>query len=148
MIVLADTRPAGRIVTRCNTRQVGIAASVEAVRERTQASKGWVFLVGADSGRLAVEHSAWSHGAFTECPLQGLAGEAAKYDHGRAGGGVTVDDLRAFMAERKPDIPQRVLGVAERPAIATDSGDPDFWDLVVVNRRPMTDDRRDARRPA
>ncbi|WP_419807496.1 caspase family protein [Sphingomonas sp.] len=134
VVVLADSCHAGKIVTRGATRQVGIAPYVDDARERRTVPKGWVYLVGADSDRLAVEHSAWSHGAFTQCLLQGLNGQAAGFATGRAGGAVTVGDLRAFMNERMPDLTQRVLGVSERPTVATSSGDPDIWNLTLVDR--------------
>jgi hypothetical protein len=94
--------------------------------------RGWVFMVGADTDRQAIEHSSWSNGAFTHCLIRALSGKADGYQSsGDKDGIVTLGELKAYMNSVMPDETQKVLGVAKRPVITTSSGDPDIWNLSL-----------------
>jgi hypothetical protein len=94
--------------------------------------KGWIFMVGADTDRKAIEHTSWTNGAFTHCLLQALSGAADGYlSSGANDGVVTMGELRAYMNTAMPDETQKVLGAAKRPVIATSAGDPDIWNLTL-----------------
>ncbi len=89
-------------------------------------------MVGADTDRQSIEHSSWSNGAFTHSLLKGLDGEADGYQSvGPKDGTVTMGELRAYMNTAMPDETQKVLGVAKRPVITTNTGDPDIWNLTL-----------------
>jgi len=89
-------------------------------------------MVGADTDRQSIEHSAWSNGAFTHSLIKGLGGEADGYQSmGPKDNIVTMGELRAYMNTAMPDETQKVLGVAKRPVITTSTGDPDIWNLTL-----------------
>lgn len=94
--------------------------------------KGWVFMVGADTDRQAIEHTSWTNGAFTHSLIKGLSGAADGFQSAGAKDGiVTMGELKDYMNISMPDETQRVLGVAKRPVITTSTGDPDIWNLTI-----------------
>jgi hypothetical protein len=102
------------------------------MRREHRTPKGWIFMVGADSDRQAIEHTSWTNGAFTHSLLKALSGEADGYlSLAVKDGIVTMGELRAYMNTEMPDETQKVLGVAKRPVIATSTGDPDIWNLTL-----------------
>ncbi len=139
VVVLADTCHAGKLITRAGKGVAGVAARpyVEKLRREEMVPKGWVFMVGAETDRQAIEHTSWSNGAFTHCLLKGLTGEADGYESaGLKDGTVTMGELRAYMLAAMPDETQKVLGVAKRATITTSSGDPGIWQLTL---QPLQD---------
>lgn len=127
VIVLADTCHAGKLITR-GDRGISILPNIK----NQNVPKGWVFMVGADTDRQAVEHSSWSNGAFTHSLIKGLTGKADGFQSaGAKDGVVSMGELKAYMNTAMPDETQRVLGVAKRPVITTSTGDPDIWNLTL-----------------
>ncbi|MEK7269340.1 MAG: caspase family protein [Planctomycetota bacterium] len=135
VIVLADTCHAGKLITRGTERAIAVEPYVQALKREGKTPKGWVFMVGADTDRTAVEHSSWSNGAFTHCLLQALSGKADGYESaGAKDGVVTMGELRAWMTSAMPDETQKVLGTAKRPIVATSSGDTGIWNLTLQGK--------------
>ena len=131
VIVLVDTCHAGKIITRGN-RGISIVPNIEKMRREQNIPKGWIFMVGADTDRKAIEHTSWTNGAFTHSLLKGLSGEADGFQSsGNVDGVVTLGELRSYMNTAMPDETQKVLGVAKRPVITTSAGDPDIWNLTL-----------------
>jgi hypothetical protein len=82
--------------------------------------------------RKAIEHTFWTHGAFTHCLLNALSGKVDGFlSSGAKDGIVTMGELRAYMNTLMPDETQKVLGVAKRAVITTSTGDPDIWNLTL-----------------
>lgn len=131
VIVFADTCHAGKLITR-GDRGISIIPNIEKLRREKKVPKGWIFMVGADTDRQAIEHSSWSNGAFTHSLIKGLSGEADGFQSaGIKDGAVTMGELKDFMNTEMPYETQRVIGVAKRPVITTSSGDPDIWNLTL-----------------
>jgi len=131
VIVFVDTCHAGKLVTRGN-RGFSIAPGIENMRRLKSIPQGWIFMVGADTDRQAIEHTSWTNGAFTHSLIKGLTGNADGYESvGSKDGIVTMGELRAYLNTAMPDETQKVLGVAKRPLITTSSGDPDIWNLAL-----------------
>lgn len=131
VIVFADTCHAGKLITR-GDRGVSIISSIEKMRREKKVPKGWIFMVGADTDRQAIEHTSWKNGAFTHLLIKGLSGEADGFQSAGANDSVvTLGELRAYMNTAMPDETQKVLGVAKRPVITTSTGDPDIWNLTL-----------------
>lgn len=129
VVLLADTCHAGKLITR-GKRGISIVPQVEGMRKEGSIPKGWIFMVGADTDREAIESSSWKNGAFTHSLLKGLHGDADGYESsGPKDGVVTLGELRAYMKSAMPDETHRVLGVAKHPIITTSCGDPDIWKL-------------------
>jgi uncharacterized caspase-like protein len=134
VIVIADTCHAGKLATRGDEKGVLITRQLETLKK--QLPKGWVYMVGADTDRQAIEHSSWKNGAFTHVLLNGLGGKADGYESmGAEDGTVTLNELRAYMNAEMPDMTQKVLGVAKRPIITTSTGDPAIWDLTLETKK-------------
>jgi uncharacterized caspase-like protein len=134
VVVLADTCHAGKLITR-GERGISIVSQIDKMRREQNTPKGWIFMVGADTDRKAVEHTSWTNGAFTHCLLDALSGKADGYLSSEAKDGVvTAGKLRAYMNTAMPDETQRVLGVAKRPIITTSTGDPEIWNLTFQAR--------------
>lgn len=129
VILLADTCHAGKLITRGDSsRGISIIPNIK----KQNIPKGWVFMVGADTDRQAIEDSSWSNGAFTHSLVNGLNGAADSFQSiGPKDGVVTMGELRAYMNTAMPEETQKVLGVAKHPVIATSSGDPDIWNLTL-----------------
>jgi Caspase domain len=129
VIVLADTCHAGKLITRGDgNRSISIVPNIK----QQNVPKGWVFMVGADTDRQAIEHSSWSNGAFTHSLIKGLSGKADGFQSaGAKDGVVSMGELKAYMNAAMPDETQKVLGVAKRPVITTSTGDPDIWNLTL-----------------
>jgi hypothetical protein len=105
---------------------------IDQMRRENKIPKGWIFMVGADTDRKAIEHTSWSNGAFTHCLLNALSGKADGYmSSGANDGVVTMGELRTYMNSVMPDETQKVLGVAKRPVITTSTGDPDIWNMTL-----------------
>jgi len=131
VIVLADTCHAGKIITR-GDRGVSIVPNIEKMRREQNIPKGWIFMVGADTDRQAIEDTSWANGAFTHSLIKGLSGKADGFQSAGAKDGiVTMGELKAYMNTAMPDETQKVLGVAKRPVITTSTGDPDIWNLTL-----------------
>lgn len=131
VVILADTCHAGKLITR-GEKGISVRPYIEKLKRERKVPKGWIFMVGADTDRQAIEHSSWSNGAFTHCLLEALSGAADGYESvGPKEGIVTMGELRAYMESVMPDETQRVLGVAKRPVITTSTGDPDIWNLSL-----------------
>jgi len=129
VVLLADTCHAGKLITRSDgSRGISIVPNIK----RQNVPKGWVFMVGADTDRQAIEHTSWTNGAFTHSLIKGLNGEADGFQSaGAKDGVVTMGELKDYMNISMPDQTQKVLGVAKRPVITTSSGDPDIWNLTL-----------------
>ena len=131
VVVLADTCHAGKLITR-GKKGISIVPHINKMHKQQSIPKGWIFMVGADSDRLAVENSSWSNGAFTYCLVQGLSGKADGFESvGSKDGIVTMGGLRAYLNTSMPDETQKVSGVAKRPVITTSTGNPDIWNLTL-----------------
>ena len=131
VIIMADTCHAGKLVTR-GMKSISITPYVEKIRRDKDVPKGWIFMVGADADRKAIEHTSWTNGAFTHSLIKGLKGAADGYQSvGRRDSIVTMAELRAYMNSTMPEETQRVLGVAKRPVITTSTGDPDIWNQTL-----------------
>ena len=131
VILLADTCHAGKLITR-GKRGISIVPKIAKMKRDQKVPKGWVFLVGADTDRQAIEHTSWTNGAFTHFLLKGLSGAADGFQSaGRKDGIVTMGELKDYMNVSMPDETQKILGVAKRPVITTSTGDPDIWNLTL-----------------
>ena len=131
VILFADTCHAGKLITR-GGRSISIIPRIEKMRREEKIPKGWVFMVGADTDRQAIEHTSWTNGAFTHSLIKGLSGGADGYESaGPKDGIVTMGELKAYLNSAMPDETQKVLGVAKRPVITTSTGDPDIWNLTL-----------------
>lgn len=131
VILLADTCHAGKFITR-GDRGLSIVPQIDKMQRERKIPKGWIFMVGADTDRQAIEHISWTNGAFTHSLIKGLNGEADGFQSAGAQDGiVTMGELKAYMNTAMPDETQRVLGVAKRPVITTSTGDPDIWNLTL-----------------
>ncbi|NQT70633.1 MAG: caspase family protein [Desulfobacteraceae bacterium] len=131
VIVLADTCHAGKIITR-GDRGLSIVPNIEKMSREQKVPKGWIFMVGADTDRQAIEDTSWANGAFTHSLIKGLSGKADGFQSAGAKDGiVTMGELRSYMNTAMPDETQRVLGVAKRPVITTSTGDPDIWNMTL-----------------
>lgn len=131
VVVLADTCHAGKLITR-GDRGVSIVPNIEKMNREQSIPKGWIFMVGADTDRQAIEHTSWTNGAFTHALIKGLSGEADGFQSAGAKDGiVTMGELKDYMNIAMPDETQKVLGVAKRPVITTSTGDPDIWNLTL-----------------
>jgi uncharacterized caspase-like protein len=134
VVVLADTCHAGKLITRGEKGIGGVAMGgyVTKLGQDAKVPKGWVFMVGADTDRQAIEHSSWSNGAFTHCLLQGLSGKADGYmSVDAADGVVALRELKEYLNTAMPDETQRVLGAAKHPIITTSTGNPEIWSLAL-----------------
>lgn len=131
VLLFADTCHAGKLITR-GERGIGILPSIDKMAREQKMPRGWIFMVGADSDRKAIEHTSWTNGAFTHSLLKGLKGAADGFQSvGRKDKIVTMGELRTYMNSAMPAETQRVLGVAKRPVITTSTGDPDIWNLTL-----------------
>lgn len=131
VILLADTCHAGKLITR-GERGISIVPQLNRMEKEEKIPKGWVFMVGADTDRQAIEDSSWSNGAFTHSLIKGINGAADGFQSvGPKDGIVTMGELRAYMNSAMPEDTQKVLGVAKRPVITTSTGDPDIWNLTL-----------------
>jgi len=134
VVVLADTCHAGKLITR-GERGISIVGQIDRMRREQDTPKGWIFMVGADTDRKAVEHTSWTNGAFTHCLVNALSGKADGHlSSGAKDGVVTAGELRAYMNTVMPHETQKVLGVAKRPLITTSTGDPEIWNLTFQGR--------------
>ncbi len=132
VILLADTCHAGKLITRGN-KGISIVPQIEKMRRDKSIPKGWIFMVGADTDRQAIEHTSWSNGAFTHCLIKGLSGCADGFENsGLRDGIVTMGELRIYLFTEMPNQTQRVLGTAKRPVIMSRSGDKNIWDLSLM----------------
>lgn len=129
VILLADTCHAGKLITRGDgSRDISIVPNVK----KQSIPKGWVFMVGADTDRQAIEDSSLSNGAFTHSLVSGLNGAADGFQSaGAKDGVVTMGELKDYMKTSMPNETQRVLGVAKHPVITTSTGDPDIWNMTL-----------------
>lgn len=131
VIVFADTCHAGKLITR-GKKGIAIVPHINKMHKQQSIPKGWIFMVGADTDRLAIENSSWSNGAFTHCLIQGLSGKADGFQSVASKDGiVTMGELRAYLKTSMPDETQKVLGVGKRPVITTSTGNPDIWNLTL-----------------
>lgn len=134
VVLFADTCHAGKIITR-GDRGIAIIPQINKMRREESIPKGWVFMVGADTDRQAIEHSSWTNGAFTHSLIQGLSGKADGYESAGAKDGIiTMGELRAYLNSAMPEETQKVLGVAKRAIITTSSGDPNIWILNLQSK--------------
>jgi len=133
VLFFADTCHAGRLITR-GERGVSVVPHLQQLRKEKKIPKGWIFMVGAETDRHAVENSSWSNGAFTHCLIEGILGKADGFEStGPKDGIVTMGELRAYLNTAMPEETQKVLGVAKRPLITTTTGDPSIWDLSLTD---------------
>ena len=131
VVLFADTCHAGKLITR-GDRGLSIVPEIKKMHRERNVPKGWIFMVGADTDRKAIEHSSWTNGAFTHCLVQALSGEADGYESvGPKDGIITMAELRAYLNSAMPEETQRVLGVAKRPVITTSAGDPHIWNMTL-----------------
>ena len=131
VVLFADTCHAGKLITR-GDRGLSIVPEIKKLHREGNVPKGWIFMVGADTDRKAIEHSSWTNGAFTHCLVKALSGEADGYQSvGAKDGIITLAELRAYLNSEMPEETQRVLGVAKRPVITTSAGDPHIWNLTL-----------------
>lgn len=131
VVVLADTCHAGKLITR-GDRGLSIVPNIEKMSREQKVPKGWIFMVGADTDRQAIEHTSWTNGAFTHSLIKGLSGKADGFQSaGAKDGVVTMGELKDYMNTAMPNETHKVLGVAKRPVITTSTGDPDIWNLTL-----------------
>jgi len=131
VILLADTCHAGKLITR-GKRGISIIPQIVKMQREQKVPKGWIFMVGADTDRQAIEHTSWTNGAFTHSLIKGLNGEADGFQSaGAKDGVVTMGELKEYMKTSMPDETQKVLGIAKHPVITTSTGDPDIWNLTL-----------------
>jgi hypothetical protein len=130
VIVFADTCHAGAMA---ETRGIGVANPyLDQLKEESAFPKGWVWMVGADTDRQAIESKSWKNGAFTHVILKGFSGEADAFQGtGIKDSIVTLGELRAFIQTIMPDETAKVIGVAKHPTIITSSNDPEVWKLSL-----------------
>lgn len=134
VLIFADTCHAGKLITR-GDRGVSVVPGIDKMRREEKVPKGWIFMVGADTDRKAIEHTSWTNGAFTHCLIKGLSGDADGYESvDRKDGIVTMRELRAFLSTAMPYETQKVLGIAKRPIMTTSSGDSDIWDITLQSK--------------
>jgi|GEM_PF-4836994 len=133
VILLADTCHAGKLITRGGGRRgISIVPNIQKMNREQKVPKGWIFMVGADTDRQAIEHTSWANGAFTHSLIKGLNGEADGFQSAGARDGiVTMGELKDYMKTAMPDETQKILGVAKHPVITTSTGDPDIWNLTL-----------------
>ncbi len=94
VILLADTCHAGKLITR-GSRAISIIPKIETMQYQQQVPKGWIFMVGADTDRQAIEHTSWKNGAFTHSLIKGLNSAADGFQSaGAKDGVVTMGDCR------------------------------------------------------
>jgi len=133
VLFFADTCHAGKLITR-GDKGISVVPHLQKLRREKKIPKGWIFMVGAETDRLAVENSSWSNGAFTHCLIEGLLGKADGFEStGSDDGIITMGELQAYLNTAMPDETQKVLGVAKRPLITTTTGDPSIWDLSLTD---------------
>ncbi len=133
VLFFADTCHAGTMITR-GERGISVVPHLKKLSKEKKIPRGWIFMVGAETDRRAVENSSWSNGAFTHCLIEGIMGKADGYESmGPRDGRITMSELRAYLNTAMPDETQKVLGVAKRPVIATTTGDPSIWDLSLTD---------------
>ncbi len=131
VILLADTCHAGKLITR-GGRGISIVPQIEKMQRDRKVPKGWIFMVGADSDRQAIEHTSWTNGAFTHTLINGLNGAADGFQSaGVKDGVVNMGELKAYVTTVMPDETQKVIGVAKHPVITTSTGDPEIWNLTL-----------------
>ncbi len=131
VVVFADTCHAGKLITR-GARTLSIQPYIHKLIKENNVPKGWIFMVGADTDRQAIEHTSWKNGAFTHALINGLSGNADGYQSvGAKDNMVTMGELRAYLNSVMPDETLRILGVAKHPVITTSTGDPDIWKLTL-----------------
>jgi hypothetical protein len=129
VIILADTCHAGKLITR-GSRSISIVPQIEKMKNRHAIPKGWVFMVGADTDRQAIEHSSWRNGAFTHTLLKGLKGKADGFQSsGEKDGIITMGELKEYLHTVMPTETLKILGVAKRPVITTSTGNPEIWNI-------------------
>ena len=133
VLFFGDTCHAGKLITR-GERQNSVASHLKSLREQKQIPKGWIFMVGAETDRYALESSSWSNGAFTHCLIEGILGKADGFESmGPKDGIVTMRELQGYLNTVMPDKTQKAIGVARRPLITTTTGDASIWDLSLEN---------------
>lgn len=129
VILLADTCHAGKLITR-GDKGLSIVPQINKMNREKKIPKGWIFMVGADTDRQAIEHTSWTNGAFTHSLIKGLSGEADGFQSAGAKDGIiTMGELKDYMNVSMPSETQTVLGVAKRPVITTSTGDPGIWNM-------------------
>jgi len=134
VVLLFDTCHAGKLITR-GDRGISIVPKIKKMHREQKIPKGWIFMVGADTDRKAIEHTSWKNGAFTHCLINALSGKADGFlSSGAKDGVVTMAELRSYLNNVMPDETQRILGVAKRPVITTSTGDPDIWNLTLQTK--------------
>jgi hypothetical protein len=112
VIIFADTCHAGKLITR-GSKGLSIVPNISKMRREGTVPKGWIYMVGADTDREAIEHSSWKNGAFTHCLLEALSGKADGYESVDAEDGIiTMSELRAYLNTAMPEQTQRILGKA------------------------------------
>lgn len=131
VVLIADTCHAGKLITR-GERGMSIVPQIDKMKREQRIPKGWIFMVGADTDRQAIEHTSWTNGAFTHSLIKGLLGEADGFQSaGVKDGLITMGELKDYMNISMPEETQKVLGVAKRPIITTSTGDPSIWNLTL-----------------
>ena len=96
VILFADTCHAGKIITR-GKRAISIITQIDKMNREQEIPKGWVFMVGADTDRQAIEHTSWKNGAFTYSLIKGLSGKADGFQSsGPKDGLVTMGELKNY----------------------------------------------------
>lgn len=134
VLVIADTCHAGKLITR-GERGISVTPYLDKLKKADNLPKGWVFMVGAESDRKAVEDVSWRNGAFTHVLLDGVAGKADGFQSSGAKDNViTLGEIRAYMNSEMPSETLQVLGVAKHPIITTSSGDPSIWQLPFLKK--------------
>jgi hypothetical protein len=130
VVVLADTCYAGGLATQRGIQVVN--PYLKKLKEESPFPKGWVWMMGADVDRQAIEHSSWKNGAFTHVMLKALSGKADGFQGaGTKDGIVSLGELRAYMQTVMPDETHKVIGVAKHPTVITSSYDPEVWELSL-----------------
>ena len=131
VLFFGDTCHAGKLITR-GERQNSVASHLKSLREQKKIPKGWIFMVGAETDRYALESSSWSNGAFTHCLIEGIQGKADGFESmGKKDGIVTMRELQGYLNAVMPEKTQKAIGVARRPLITTTTGDSSIWDLSL-----------------
>ena len=133
VIVIADTCHSGAVVRASNSRAISVQPALDAMEDRQEIPKGWIFIASAAADRTAFEDAAWQNGALTHLLLEGLGqGKADGYKNsGAPDSTVTLRELKEYVTVRMQEEGDRVFSTRLFPQFYSDVDDPGIWDLSL-----------------